>query len=721
LPLVTRLAGLVVVIAIGALTVRAQTDMGTRPSRPDRPQFGSPRVPAPAPSRQVVMPLPGESFDTEYYFDHNALRQAVRAGRSIVAMTASGNLMRFDLATFALTGELVVKGRATALAPHDDARVLVGTEDGRVSEVSVDSWAVSPKASVTGSIIWIGAFSTGVVAAVRAPRGDRPWPGEPGESYRRRQRSDESNAERRDRIIVINGRSTRSFSIADKGRDIDRAVFAVDKEDGVWIGTDFGEFGGGLKRLDLKSGTVREFKFHGNVGGFVTGDDGTTFAYGGVSHLGMEEGYVARLGADSPKVVTEFDNKNPSSPSIPSGPIDRVIRAADGGGFWAVSNHRVFRVDPSMTMWSQTALLGGRWISGRAASMGNTPTANAVLSDPAHPSDLIVAMGRDGLVRVENSGETQSMFEGQLEIEATDIWSGSVGPLLLTDIRESPAAWRLGSNGWNGVFFDDVESAARDGWYMCAIAGDDGKSVITICEGPSTPGDRAIFRVGADSRADVLERWKGEGSALWGWLLSSSGQAVDTEDGALRVRDRGDWRTVGKITLPSDVDTMGALPERRFLPLDQLDDVAYFLDASRGSIVKLTERPLGSMTLSPADYSGKRIQNTQNIWDVCPDGDHWVLIASHRGLTRMHLTDGETRPISPPNGTDEITTLTRDKQGHLWAAGNAIYVSADDGMHWSEVDLPMSGPTSSKRIRPSPDAPRGVWISLGDRGFVIVR
>jgi hypothetical protein len=67
-----------------------------------------------------------------------------------------------------------------------------------------------------------------------------------------------------------------------------------------------------------------------------------------------------------------------------------------------------------------------------------------------------------------------------------------------------------------------------------------------------------------------------------------------------------------------------------------------------------------------------------------------------------------------------VLTVARDDTGRLWAAGDRLYVSADDGTTWKRVDLPMVSPTSVKRLRRDPSSPGGMYLSLDDRGLVAI-
>jgi hypothetical protein len=73
----------------------------------------------------ALAPVAG-ALDVSQDFDRNALQAAVRTGDAIVAVMASGNLLRFDARTLALAAEAVPHTRAAAIAfvrlPRDPAR-----------------------------------------------------------------------------------------------------------------------------------------------------------------------------------------------------------------------------------------------------------------------------------------------------------------------------------------------------------------------------------------------------------------------------------------------------------------------------------------------------------------------------------------------------------------------------------------------------------------------
>lgn len=91
-----------------------------------------------------------------------------------------------------------------------------------------------------------------------------------------------------------------------------------------------------------------------------------------------------------------------------------------------------------------------------------------------------------------------------------------------------------------------------------------------------------------------------------------------------------------------------------------------------------------------------------------------------RGLLDFDLESGQKKVISSPNINEEIKTLCRDKQGRIWAAGDLLYISSDEGRHWEQVKLPMLTSTYTKRIRPNPANPRQMILTLEDMGVVTI-
>ena len=129
-----------------------------------------------AQDRTTTAPIDGRAgpFRYSYHFDHNALRDCLRIGDVLVALTDSGNLLRFDAGTLKMTGQEVVRGRGTAIAVGANGSVLVGTLAGRVWKVDPATLAAEPLFETPGKVVWLSSRSGMIVAAVY---GDvEPWP-----------------------------------------------------------------------------------------------------------------------------------------------------------------------------------------------------------------------------------------------------------------------------------------------------------------------------------------------------------------------------------------------------------------------------------------------------------------------------------------------------------------------------------------------------------------
>ena len=119
-----------------------------------------------------------------------------------------------------------------------------------------------------------------------------------------------------------------------------------------------------------------------------------------------------------------------------------------------------------------------------------------------------------------------------------------------------------------------------------------------------------------------------------------------------------------------------------------------------------------------AVYASGAVPTT--VYDVIADRDGWFLVATAHGLIRFHPDDGAREPIPSPYLGEEIKSLCRDGDGRLWAAGDGVYVSSDEGRNWEPVKLPMLARTYTKKVRPNPENPRGLILALHDQGAVFV-
>lgn len=90
-----------------------------------------------------------------YHFDHNALKDAELVAGNLVALTESGNLVRFDSGNLSIAGNEVVPGRGISIARGFGGKLLIGAEDGQVFDVNSKTLALTPVTKANGRVLWL--------------------------------------------------------------------------------------------------------------------------------------------------------------------------------------------------------------------------------------------------------------------------------------------------------------------------------------------------------------------------------------------------------------------------------------------------------------------------------------------------------------------------------------------------------------------------------------
>ena len=99
--------------------------------------------------------------------------------------------------------------------------------------------------------------------------------------------------------------------------------------------------------------------------------DGQVWAFGGMSHMGVNSAYITRVDGDEPRplfvtepVVRREEDRETGRPSVP---ITHIIEEV--GDLVVFSYSEVFRVDKKLTTWKKLAT-PGRQLSRRASRRG---------------------------------------------------------------------------------------------------------------------------------------------------------------------------------------------------------------------------------------------------------------------------------------------------------------------------------------------------------------
>jgi len=693
---------------------------------------------------------PGHNAHFAYYYNHNALRDGVLAGNSLIALTESGDLIRFDAATLSMTAQAVVPGRANTIALGGRDRVLVGTQNGQVFNVDSRSLDLERIFSVEGSIAWLAASErvaarkqTIVVVVNNFP--EIPvLPGETDKDYGTRQALIQREQHRSFYVATYEEQKVRILPLRLGKKFSEPNSFLLDTSCQLWMGADNGEFGGQFACLDLSTGRMRRVtQQNDGVLGFLRSSDGRIFEYGGMSHMGAHSGYITEIENGRFNTVGEFSRSDWQAPvdektqqvfdklhvplviapeNPPREAIDQMIEDAKGGAFWVVSAHILYHTDGQFKHWEKVGELGGMWIGGRRASVGSTPTVNRLIFDQSHPDELLAVRGLDGLERVSGGKVDHLSFAGELGGSVLDIWNTSMGTMFLGDDNDH-SAWHFSGKQWQrtSLFPDRAPSEPDTEWYEASPFGRDGGDIFAALSVNREPGESDIVRLDVRGSMNVVHTWEN------GIIDFDLSYLTTPEDSFLRIsgskiwilQDKV-WRDAGESTLPRSRPRMWMLHGRHYIPLAKVKGGELFLDAEYGDIVKLTRTPgpEGRFLFVPVSYQGQ--PTPSGIFDAFPDRDDNLLIASAHGLVRFHLQDGRSEAIPGPNPGEGIKTLCRDGQGRLWAAGEKLYASSDEGEHWSEAKLPMLAKVDLKRVRPDPTNSRRMLLVLEGRGVVFL-
>ena len=102
-----------------------------------------------AASARIELPS-GVTARYEYHFNRNSLRDSRPVGDALVALSSSGNLLRFDLGTRKLTREWFGPSMVVCLGRGEGDSLLAGLEDGRVCRVDPATLGLTVIAKLPG-------------------------------------------------------------------------------------------------------------------------------------------------------------------------------------------------------------------------------------------------------------------------------------------------------------------------------------------------------------------------------------------------------------------------------------------------------------------------------------------------------------------------------------------------------------------------------------------
>jgi hypothetical protein len=335
---------------------------------------------------------------------------------------------------------------------------------------------------------------------------------------------------------------------------------------------------------------------------------------------------------------------------------------------------------------------------------------------------LFAVSSEGGISRIAGHDMSTLSFGGQLPEEALGLWDTPSGLRVLTMPRyglQVASAWRLLEGAWTPQrlcpeTYDDRRSYPGQVVHGGSPVASDTTGTFAVCAEPPLSHTERLLRSIRSGEWDTIAEWTE--TLSHGLLPAPDGSwlSADPLGGVLkRLVGRG-WEAGGvapaeeftgfmRRSLPEFVVVWQSAPNR-----------AIYHATKQGRLLELTRRPDGRWRLERMNRSA-----ISSVWDAARDGDDAILVASPRGLFRyLPGSSVLTRLPSPPS--DRIVSITRDTSGRLWAVGDHVHVSADEGRSWLAVEVPADSTAEATLVRPYPGAAGAVVVMTSSRGVVVI-
>jgi hypothetical protein len=340
----------------------------------------------------IVTLVDGGGATAHAEIDANHLIAVERAGNALIALTRNGHLLLFDLETVTLRRQRVCDPAYRCLSHDGNGRILAARADGRLDVISSRSLEAQNIAKMPGIPLWIGldTRSGGIIGVL----GER--------IYRY------SGAVVMEASWVWDVKRDRRYTIPlDLGRGAATAFF-IDRDGRFWLGSDKGEFGDWIARMDLRTGQFTKvdttaLRWAANPFGFFQQRDGTVLAYGGLIHFSASS-YIAKVENDRLVPIYDFrirsERIDPEFANSPHLPITQVLQTPASRDLIVLAYSRIFTLDPELRKWEPVAEVNADYTPGRPDAMGSYPAISGVVSIPGRPPRLIFATELNGLIEL---------------------------------------------------------------------------------------------------------------------------------------------------------------------------------------------------------------------------------------------------------------------------------------------------------------------------------
>jgi hypothetical protein len=600
-----------------------------------------------------------------YMWDRNALVGAEWVGDGVVALTASGGLLRFNR-EFRVVRERA--GEGYRCLGHDGrGGLLAGRGNGVVERVSAQDLSGREVGRAPGPVRWVGGDKAGRVVAVAEGHEEMAqWVYE----------------------LAAAGGSGRTWELPLSIQGGGASTFLLDGRGRLWVGADMGEWGGWCECLDLARGERAKVTRPGGrdymqgVYGLTDLGDGSVLLYGGMDHMGATSAFMYRCrdGKTAEEVYVQEVWRNPRDP-MPRGagrPISNIV--AEDTGYLVFSGSDVLHADSELQIWGKVARMELRDSAGRPDAVGVYPAVKGAVA--IGTGRVLCVTGKDGLVEIRQGQVVTHALPGQVDLEGVRFlgenergvvagretrWGGSYDLFWLKDGRETPVA----------VAFPDAGEGHY--WRRTVPLRVEGETLWVGADEGIDSGQYCVVRV-KEGRTEVVS--KGEGSwALESMVVTPDGRLWELGGPRVRVLTAGVWAE--GAAMPAEARMVGGQAVGGATPP--------WLVVSGGKLWLLredgAEGPRVEAVAMDEVLSGRgTVPMKAGVWvrNAVETGAGEAALLTTDGLYFWKL--GRAHLSKAIEGFTDVHAVARDGQGVIWFGGRRLWFEAEGSR---SADVPL--------------------------------
>lgn len=385
---------------------------------------------------KTVMLSNGQRATYTCHFNRNALSDFRFLDSSIIALTASGSLLQFDIKTISLHRERTDNIPVTYLDTPDTHGILISYANGHIARLTSRLDTIDTHLQVPVNPVWFIpiADSTNTLHILSVSYTE-------GEGVN----------------IIFDSRSGRKtpVTVQTSGSVGTQLTSFLLADSLLWFGNDVGEFGGYIGYYNLRSGIIRQLSDHNPIYGITRISDGSILAYGGLSHFGVGNAHIFRLHPETLDTLYHSPSKllyskdTSFSITAPIAPVTHIIDNPANRTLIVQAYSDVFHTDYSGTFWHKDTGLVVRYKPGRRDAIGSYPAVTAAALFPTQPERILYATTSDGFIILDKTGQQNYTLPNEPNIlQVQSILPYRTGPIFfpVDSYREIP--WQYNSERW---------------------------------------------------------------------------------------------------------------------------------------------------------------------------------------------------------------------------------------------------------------------------------